>query len=96
MTSILVIVLYTAFQVFYWMLIARIIMSWFPQIRNVEALRPLIGFIIDVTDPFLKIFRSIIPTVSVGGVGIDFSPFIAIITLIIVQRIVIQILQGFF
>ncbi len=96
MTNIVVIIVYTVFQVYYWMLIARIIISWFPQILDVEGLRPLASFVIDATEPFLRIFRSIIPMVRLGGVGIDFSPFIAIITLIILQRIVIQLLQGFF
>lgn len=96
MTNLVVISIYTVFQVYYWMLIARIIISWFPQILDIRGLQPIVAFIFDATEPFLKIFRSIIPTVTLGGVGIDFSPFIAIITLIIVQRIVIQLLQGFF
>lgn len=79
-------------DVYYWLIIVRVITSWFPQIRNVSFLRPILDFIFDITEPFLALFRKIIPTASFGGVGIDFSPLIAIITLIAVRQFLTRIL----
>lgn len=72
--------------VYYYLIIIRIIVSWIPQLRNVSLLRPLLNFVFDITEPFLALFRKIIPVASFGGVGIDFSPFIAIITLIAIRE----------
>lgn len=82
----------TLLDVYYWLIIIRVITSWFPQIRNVSFLRPLLDFIFDITEPFLALFRKVIPMASFSGVGIDFSPFIAIITLIAVRQFLARIL----
>ncbi len=93
MSFMIIRIISVAFTVYYWMIIARVILSWFPQLGQNEQIRPIINFIFELTEPFLKIFRKIIPSVGLGGAGIDFSPFIAIITLLIVQNIIVQILQ---
>jgi YggT family protein len=46
----------------------------------------VIGFLRDICEPFLRIFRRLIP----GFGGIDFSPILAIITLELVNSIVVQ------
>jgi len=52
----------------------------------------VMGFLRDICEPFLRIFRRLIP----GFGGIDFSPILAILTLqIILNRIVVQgIIHG--
>eukprot|EP01039_Chlorochromonas_danica_P001632 gene1623-1781_t len=48
-------------------LLLRIALSWFPQVFNqFPILRPLLV----VTDPYLRVFRKVIPTVG----GLDLSP----------------------
>mmetsp|Transcript_17588 Transcript_17588/g.36046 ORF Transcript_17588/g.36046 Transcript_17588/m.36046 type:complete len:178 (-) Transcript_17588:184-717(-) len=51
------------------LLIARLLLSWFPAAQGVGALQPLYN----VCDPYLNTFRGIIPPLG----GIDFSPIIA-------------------
>ena len=85
----------TAFSVYYWLLIIRILLSWVPQLASNPALRPVIVFVIDITEPFLKLFRRLIPTAGIGGVGFDFSPLIAIITLEVLKYFVVSVLQTF-
>ncbi|KAK4526658.1 hypothetical protein GAYE_SCF26G4574 [Galdieria yellowstonensis] len=51
------------------LLIVRVLLSWFPAVQNQPILRPLFT----VCDPYLNLFRSIIPPVF----GIDFSPILA-------------------
>jgi uncharacterized protein YggT (Ycf19 family) len=46
----------------------------------------VIGFLRDICEPFLKIFRGIIPSIG----GFDFSPIIAFISLQLFNSIVVQ------
>ncbi|KAL3822467.1 hypothetical protein ACHAXA_006895 [Cyclostephanos tholiformis] len=55
----------------------RILLSWFPQAAGVGALRP----IYQITDPYLNLFRGIIPPIF----GLDFSPILAFVTLNLLQ-----------
>ena len=51
----------------------------------------MIGFLRDVCEPFLRIFRRVLPAFG----GIDFSPLLAILTLQIVNSIVVNgIIHG--
>ncbi len=59
-----------------------------PYSRFTDA---VLGFLRDVCEPFLRIFRRLIPSFG----GIDFSPVLAIITLQIVNSIVVAgIIHG--
>lgn len=74
-----------AFDVFYWMMIARVLLSWVsPRANN-----RLIDFVTDVTDYILVPIKRFIPTYF-GGV--DFSPILAIFLLNYVKRLVISLL----
>ena len=55
----------------------RILLSWFPQAAGVAALRP----IYQITDPYLNLFRGIIPPIF----GLDLSPILAFVTLNLLQ-----------
>jgi YggT family protein len=90
--SLLVQIVDAAFYVYYWLLIIRIILSWVPQLVNAGWFRPIALFVIDITEPFLALFRRMIPAVAVGGAGIDFSPLIAIITLEVLRYFVVRLL----
>jgi len=46
----------------------------------------VLGFLRDVCEPFLRIFRRILPSFG----GFDFSPIIAIIVLGIINRVVVE------
>jgi YggT family protein len=51
----------------------------------------ILGFLRDICEPFLRIFRRIIPSFG----GIDLSPILAILTLeIIVNGIIVGIIRG--
>lgn len=60
------------------LLIVRILLSWF---QTAEWANQIISFLSPITDPYLNIFRSIIPPLG----GLDFSAILAIILLNIVQ-----------
>jgi YggT family protein len=50
----------------------------------------ILNFLRDVCEPYLRIFRRIVPTVGM----IDFSPWLAIIVLIILDAVVPPLISG--
>ena len=76
------------FHFYYLLIIIRIFLTWIPSI-NWEQ-QPFY-WIRSITDPFLNIFRGIIP--PIGGV-LDISPILAIILLQILSGIIVGILDG--
>ncbi len=54
-----------------------------PYSRTTDA---VLGFLRDICEPFLRLFRRIIPAFG----GIDFSPILAILTLQIINSIVVN------
>lgn len=56
------------------LLIIRILLSWFP---NVDWFNPPFSVLSQLTDPYLNLFRSIIPPLG----GIDLSPILAFLLL---------------
>jgi YggT family protein len=73
-------------------IIAYIIASWIPLPYN-TALNRIQRFLYDVVDPYLRLFRRFIPQLNLGGLGLDLSPIVAIITLTIVYRLVDSLLS---
>jgi YggT family protein len=51
-----------------------------------RALDAVIGFLRDICEPFLRLFRRVIPAFG----GIDFSPILAIFTLQIVNSLLVS------
>ncbi|WP_448572985.1 YggT family protein [Trichothermofontia sp.] len=64
----------TALQFYLVLLIIRILLSWFP---NVNWYNPPFSILSQLTDPYLNLFRAIIPPLG----GLDFSPMLAIFLL---------------
>ncbi|HEY7831246.1 MAG TPA: YggT family protein [Solirubrobacteraceae bacterium] len=54
-----------------------------PYSRTTDA---ILGFLRDVCEPFLRIFRRVLPMMG----GFDFSPILAILTLQIINNLVVQ------
>jgi YggT family protein len=77
------------FLVYMILIFARILLSWIPRIPYNPVLSSVIEFIQQVTDPYLRIFRRIIPPMGGGGFALDLSPIIAIIVLIIARSIIV-------
>jgi YggT family protein len=67
-------------------ILAYIITSW---VQLPYSLRPVQRFLYDVCDPYLRLWRRLLPF-SAGP--IDFSPMVAVVALIVLERIVIAIL----
>lgn len=79
--------IYYLYLVYLICIIAYIIASWIPLPYN-TVLNRVQRFLYDVVDPYLRLFRRFIPQLSLGGLGLDLSPIVAIITLTIVHSLV--------
>jgi YggT family protein len=66
----------------------RIILSWIPRIPYNRWLNAGLKFVSDVTDPYLNLFRRILPPVRMGPGALDLSPIVATFVLIIVSSLV--------
>ena len=74
------------FDFYYILIIIRIFLTWIPSIdTQTQPFR----FICSIVDPFLNIFRGIIP--PIGGM-LDISPLIAIFVLYILQGLIVGLL----
>jgi YggT family protein len=72
--------LFSCYTIF---LIIRVIGSWLPQLRYHNFMR----FIAYYTDPYLDIFRKIIP--PIGGM-IDISPLIGFLFLQLMEKVLLN------
>ena len=72
----------------------RIIMSWIPRMPYNRYLSAVLKFVSDVTDPYLNLFRRILPPVRLGGGALDLSPIVATFVLIIVSSIAANLIAG--
>lgn len=74
------------FKVYTFMLLARILGSWLPQLNEYRIMQ----FIAYYTDPYLNFFRRFIPPLGM----IDFSPIIAFICLGFIQNLILGLIIG--
>jgi YggT family protein len=77
------------FLVYIVLIFIRVLLSWIPRIPYHPVLRAIVDFVHQVTDPYLNIFRRILPPVGAGGMAIDLSPIVAVIVLFVLQAIVV-------
>ena len=68
----------TFLQIYSILLLIRILLTWFP---NVDWYSQPFATLSQLTDPYLNLFRSLIPPLG----GIDFSPILAFLVLNLVS-----------
>jgi YggT family protein len=73
-----------------WVIIARALLSWV----NPDPWNPIVRFLRRATDPFLNVFRRILPGFLGGGSGIDFSPLVALVVIEFVRRFAVGSLND--
>jgi YggT family protein len=86
--------LQTLLYVYMVLIFVRILLTWIPRIPYNRVLNAVIGFINDVTDPYLNLFRRVLPPVRIGPGALDLSPTVGIIVLIVVGQIIVSLVHG--
>jgi YggT family protein len=82
------------FLVYIILILIRVLMSWIPRMPYNPALRAVLDFVVETTDPYLNLFRRIIPPIGGGGFGLDLSPMIGIIVLFVLRGLVVALISG--
>jgi YggT family protein len=82
------------FIVYLILIFVRILLSWIRRVPYNRYLSAAIGFIHEVTDPYLNVFRRFIPPIGGGGFALDLSPILAIIVLFLVEGLVVGLIRG--
>jgi YggT family protein len=65
------------FQIYFILVVIRVLLTWFP---TVNWATPPFSILSQLTDPYLNLFRSLLPPLG----GMDFSPMLALFALQIV------------
>jgi YggT family protein len=73
------------FDVYILLILAYVLTSW---IRVPYSLHRVQRFLDDVCEPYIRIFRRILPSVG----PLDLSPIVAIIVLVVVQRLLVELI----
>lgn len=86
------------FLVFVILIFARIAISWVVSFRGSlpynTPLRAVTGFVEETVDPYLNLFRRVLPPVGGSRLALDLSPMIALIVLLLAQAIVVGLIRG--
>ena len=84
----------TLILVYVALIIIRVVLSYFRRMPYNRYLAAFVGFVEDVTNPYLNLFRRFIPPLRLGPAALDLTPIIATFILIIVGRIVVRLVAG--
>ncbi|MBF0414488.1 MAG: YggT family protein [Magnetococcales bacterium] len=72
--------------IYTWLILIRVLLSWV----NPDPYNPIVQFLIQATEPVLRPFRRLIPSVA----GLDLSPVAALLAVQLVQRLLVGLLRG--
>lgn len=86
-------VLYNLLQIFFWLLMLRMVLSWVPLFVPNFSPRGLVAVIFEaiytVTDPPLKLANRYIPPVRLGSIGLDVGFMVVVLGIIVAERLVL-------
>ncbi|WP_245926292.1 YggT family protein [Sulfoacidibacillus thermotolerans] len=77
-------------NLYWYFILARILISWFPDVNDTAIGR----FIIRVTEPYLAPFRRFIPAVRLGSVYLDLSVIVAIFAFYFIENGLLWIVES--
>ena len=82
------------FLVYIILILLNILISWVPRMPYNPWLRATLDFITETTNPYLNLFRRVIPPLGGGGFALDLSPMIGIIVLLVLRGVVVALIAG--
>ncbi len=87
-------VLYTAIEIYIWLVIAMAILSWLVAFDVINRHNQFVStagrFLWKITEPPLRPIRRILPDLG----GIDISPVILILALYFLQRMIVELMVA--
>ncbi len=88
------VVTYT-YYILFGFIIASILFSWFPGYPSSSFMQAVYDAVRAVATPILMPIRARVPTLQLGGFGIDLSPIIAIFGLSIARTLLLLVIGNF-
>jgi uncharacterized protein YggT (Ycf19 family) len=85
---------YTLVLVYVVLIFIQVIVSFIPRMPYNRALSAVLGFVADVVNPYLRLWRRVLPMVRLGPAALDLSPMIGTFVLLIVGGIVASAIRG--
>lgn len=83
------------FLVYIILIFLNVLSSWIPRMPYNRWLRALLDFVAETTNPYLNLFRRVIPPLGGGGgIALDLSPMIGIVVLFVVRGLVVALIRG--
>jgi uncharacterized protein YggT (Ycf19 family) len=82
------------FLVYIALILINVLLSWVPRMPYNRALRAVVDFVTETTNPYLGLFRRFIPPLGGGGFALDLSPMIGVIVLVVLREIVVGLIAG--
>jgi YggT family protein len=88
-------VILIALQLYIWIVIAMAIFSWLVAFNVVNTRSPAVAMVSDflyrITEPVLRPIRSVMPNLG----GIDISPVILFLIIILIQKVIEYYIEPF-
>ena len=81
------IIIHYVLTIYMWLIIIRALISWV----NPDPYNPIVNFLYQITEPVLSKIRRYLPF---RNIGIDFSPIIAFMIIIFLDRFLVGTLQD--
>ncbi|MBF0286114.1 MAG: YggT family protein [Magnetococcales bacterium] len=79
-------ILQLALEIYSWMLLAYVLMSWV----NPDPYNPIVRFLSNTVEPVLRLCRNLLPPIG----GLDLSPILAFFGIMVLQRVVAVLFSG--
>ncbi len=84
-----------AYYILFVLIIAWILISWFPNYPSNTFLQRIYDLVGNVVDPIMRPIRRLIPPLSLGGMALDLSPMIALFALSVGRQLLLVMIAGF-
>jgi YggT family protein len=84
----------TLVYVYVILIFIRVIVSYLPRVPYSRPLDIFLTFVRDVVDPYLNLWRRVLPLARLGPAAIDLSPMLGTLALLLVGSLVANLIRG--
>jgi YggT family protein len=88
-------VILIALDIYMWIVIAAVILSWLVAFNVINTRNPFVAavaeFLYRITEPVLRPIRNLMPNLG----GIDISPIILFLIIILIQRVIVYYIYPY-
>lgn len=82
------------FLVYIVLIFVNVLISFVPRMPYNRGLRAVLDFVTETTNPYLNLFRRLIPPLGGGGFALDLSPMLGIVVLVVLRSLVVGLIEA--